>query len=317
MKARTPYSRRAVGAVIHDGYFWIYGGFGVTGTVNPWDIGADLWRFGGDCWEMMNPEGPYPARYPSLCPGDGGFFMFGGCGYDGSGLTFMNELWFYDGRWHEVKPREGSKIPRGRYTAALAMKGDSLFVFGGHSQSRSGDKTYFGDLWMFDLHSSTWQMVHGDQGGPGARYGFGWTMDSDGLFIFGGYDGIQDLGDLWRFDLNGLRWERLAESGPPCRYCPALGIVSNGIVLFGGRSKVNPRQNFSDTWAFNGDWRLFDQEEGLSPGYHAKSGYASDGNGMWIFGGEGPQGHLSDLWLYRDGHWNEVHGRRKDDPSLW
>ena len=312
----TPRSRRAVGAAMIGGEFWIYGGFGVGGTTRPDDIGSDLWRFGNG-WEIVSERGPYPARYPSLCAAPGGFYMFGGCGHNGRYSTFLNGLWAYDGAWKPVDTAGGT-LPEGRYTSALALKGRNLIMFGGHSQTPDGDKSFYGDLWLFDLELRVWAKAHGHGQGPGRRYGFGWAADADRLYIFGGYDGTRDLGDLWVLDLSSLFWEKVPQAGPEPRYCPALGMVGGVVVLFGGRSKVDPRHNLSDTWIYRDGWRRFIPPGGEpEPGYHAKPAYASDGKSMWMFAGEGPQGHVSDLWTFGPAGWRKVHGNRKDDPVLW
>ena len=320
--AVIPHSRRAAGAACLGGEFWIYAGFGATGTVAATDVSSGLWRFGGDGWERMG-QGPLAARYPSLASGPGeddGFVMFGGCGSGQAGMTFENRVWRYQsGDWRELTPPTGP-APQGRYTSLLAWRGGRVVMFGGHSQTPAREKTFYGDLWTLDPDARRWDMVHGPERGPGPRYGFGWAVAGSSAFLFGGYDGERDRGDLWTLDLDTLAWTLLADEGlVPDRYCPALGVVQKdaagkGVVLFGGRSKVRPKLNFSDTWVFgDGAWRSGPG----GPGYHAKPAYASDGRNLWLFGGEGPRGHLSDLWRFNGEAWEMMHGCRDDDPILW
>ena len=314
-KGIFPHSRRAVGTVVNCG-FWIYGGFGLNGSTKPDDIGSDLWQY-QNRWRKIPGPGPYAARYVSLCAISNGFYMFGGCGFNGSRITFYNELWFYNGKWKQIVISKGD-MPEGRYTCALASIGNQLIMFGGQSQTPNGEKQFFGDLWKFDFIERIWNKIHGDEIGPGKRYGFGWSSHRNHLYIFGGYDGRNDLGDLWDLNLETFTWEKLAHDGPEPRYCPAMGSVNDSLILFGGRSKVNPKLNFSDTWIFRDGWKYCKYEnEDMSPGYHAKPGYASDGKAMWIFGGEGPNGHISDLWKFDRSGWRRLHGNREDDPILW
>ena len=311
-----PHSRRAVAGLCAGGGFVICGGFGARGVVGPAEVTAEMWRY-DDGWTALAPA-PYAARYPSLCAdGRGGFYLFGGCGYDGKGTTFLNALYRHDGGWERIDPAAGP-IPEGRYTSLMARSGDGLLIFGGNSQRQDRThKMFYPDLWRFDLVSRRWERLHGARSGPGPRYGFGWCVDAGAAYLFGGYDGERDRGDLWRLDLADASWTHLADegAGPEPRYCPALGSVDGALVLFGGRSKVRPKDNFSDTWVFDGDWSR--HEGGPAPGYHAKAACASDGCRMWLFGGEGPSGHVSDLWTYDAQGWRRKHEARRDDPILW
>lgn len=305
-----PGARRAVGAVWLESGFLIHGGFGRGGQVAPDAVFADLWQW-QQGWSILAEDGPPPARYPSLCAdGSGGFWRFGGCGYGDGGPTFIDTLWHWDAGWKQVEV-VGDQ-PAGRYTSALVRHGGDLMVFGGFGQSDAGDKVFHGDLWRFT--DGRWEQLHGPETGPGPRYGFGWTADATGLCVFGGYDGSADLADLWSLDLATLRWTLLAEAGPAPRYCPALGFAAGSLVLSGGRSKTDSRANYSDTWRFDGAWHQLDLD---GPGYHAKAAVASGTDALWLFGGEGPRGHVSDTWMFDGDAWTCLEPASDDDPILW
>ena len=311
--ARCPGSRRACGAAWWNGALHILGGFGVRGSVAPDDVGADLWCYENG-WRALAPFGPPASRYPALCAGPDALYLFGGCGSDANGLLFFNDLWRYDDAWQSIEPVSDSR-PDGRYTAALAAHDNRLVVCGGHAQAPDGStKTYFDDLWAFDLVARRWWSLEPRGVGPGPRYGFGWVAGEDALHVFGGFDGERDRGDLWTLDLDTATWRLRAAEGPAPRYCPALGLIDGQLVLFGGRSKTDPKRNFSDTWIFDGAWRPV---EGSSPGYHAKPGYASGGGGLWLYGGEGSCGHVSDLWYFDGATWHCLEAAGKDDPVFW
>jgi hypothetical protein len=299
---------------MHGGAFHVMGGFGVDGTVDPGDLGCDLWRF-DQGWRLVCDHGPPSARFPSLCAGAEGLYMFGGCGHDGDRVVFRDQIWRFDGDWSPVAVAEGPR-PAARYSAAMAAIPGALVVFGGYGLDANGAKLFFGDLWVFDISRARWRRLRDDVAGPDRRYGFGWTATARNLYVFGGFDGLRDRADLWALDLDGFAWRRLDSggTGPAARYCPALGVVDGALVLFGGRSKTRPKLNFSDTWLFDDGWR---RDLGPGPGYHAKAGAASDGAALWLFGGEGPHGHLSDLWRYDDRGWHCPQRARGDDPILW
>ena len=106
------------------------------------------------------------------------------------------------------------------------------------------------------------------------------------------------------------------DDSPNARYCSSLGFINKDIILFGGRSKINSKLNFDDTWKYNSKWTKL--KNNISPFYHAKTAYSSDGNNMYIFSGEGPNGHVSDLWMYnKQNKWNQLLECKEDDPILW
>lgn len=319
----SPSARRSASACFHLGGFHIYGGFGAAGAVNPDAVFADLWRFSDGGWMLIAKALGPGARYPTIFSSGDSLWRYGGCGWDGSRVTFESGVGRLDvqaAQWCELSLDPNAPRPPGRYTAAGALFGDALFVFGGHSQKANGAKINFGDLWR--LCDGRWTRMHGPESGPGANYGFGWCTHEDGLYVATGYDGGAERADLWRLDLKStaagaVRWDKLASAGPPPRYCPAFGMTSAGLALFGGRRKTDPKCNYSDTWIFDlADlrWRRF---AGAGPIYHAKPAYASDGMQLMLFGGEGPRGHLSDLWSFDGARWSQLHKGRRDDPILW
>jgi len=306
-----PGPRRAVAAVVWQGRFHIHAGFGIGSNIGTDAVRNDLWVWDAN-WRRIAETGPPAARYPSLVVIDReNLVRFGGCIASPEGVAFSNAVWRYKETWRQEKTK--GQAPSPRYTSAVAGFSGDLYVFGGCGQSvdKNTKFSYFGDLWRLRDHH--WELIHDHASGPGPRYGFGWVADQGRLHIFGGFDGTQDLADYWVLDLASLKWSQL-EGGPPGRYCPAMGVVRSSPVLFGGRSKTNSKLNFDDTWVFDGKWRALDIE---GPGYHAKSGYASDATCLWIFGGEGPRGHLSDLWQFDGETWACVAPGSGDDPVLW
>ena len=259
---------------------------------------------------MLADTGPPGVRFPSLSPdGTGGFLRFGGCGFSAGAVDFADTLWRWDGRWSRIPAGEVGPAPR--YTSAFVRRGSAFYLFGGNSQASDRRNTYYGDLWV--LEDGRWRLVHDEGLGPGPRYGFGWVRCDDILYVFGGFDGEVDRNDLWALDLTSLSWTEMP-AGPKARYCPALGVHEGRLVLFGGRSKTNPKVNLSDTWIFCDDWEEWD---GPSPGYHAKSAFATCPDGLWIYGGEGLRGHVSDTWRFGVDGWSCLDAGIDGDPVLW
>ena len=324
--AALPSARRsAAGILRHDG-FYMLGGFGSAGSVRPDDVSADLWRFSEGNWTRLIADAGEPARYPSLTAFQGRLFRFGGCGWRDGQITFTNTVWELDdqaGRWRALAVADGSPTPAGRYTSAFVALPEGFFVFGGTSQAPDRTNFYYGDLWRFEPGSEAgrWTVLRDGGDGPGPLYGFGWACSETHLYLFGGYDGAADSSAFWSLDLLALRagdvrWAQLPD-GPPARYCPALGIVGGDVVVFGGRSKTNSKLNHDDTWCFDLQAEAWRRADGGGPGYHAKSAYGSDGTRLFVFGGEGPRGHVSDLWAFGRAGWSCLTPPSPDDPALW
>lgn len=316
--ALPPPARRSASGVIDAGRFTVLGGFGRGPSVTPRDVSDEVWSFDPRTghWHQAAVPAPQATRMPSLLASDDGLIMFGGCGTDGDAPTFENALWRRrpGASWQAVDAAPSTRPP-GRYAAAIAPADDGFVIFGGYRREPGQPHVFLGDLWRWS-GTGGWREITTGSPAPGPRYGFGWVAAPDGLLIFGGYDGTQDLSDAWRFDVGAERWEPLP-GGPPARYCPALGHTDEGLVLFGGRSKTDSRLNFDDTWVLAPGAPTWTRCESSGPGYHAKAAYASDGRGLWIHGGEGPMGHVSDLWHRTAGRWERRSPARDDDPRMW
>ena len=317
-----PTARRSAAAVLRDGEFWMIGGFGVGGTTRPDDISAAIWIYRDGHWRRDPNDAAPAARYPGIVLANEALWRFGGCGWDGSSITFLNDVSVYRSRdegWLSAPTVPDADQPQERYANAMAAAGDGFVVFGGYSQHPDGSAAYLGDLWHFS--ADRWSKLHDTGPGPGARYAFGWCTSSDSLYLFGGFDGNEEKSDLWKLDLSAaaqgtVSWTQLP-SPERARYCPAMGATEAGLVLFGGRSKLRPRDNYDDTWIFDlseEKWRPFD---GASPPYHAKPACASDGSAMLMFGGEGRHGHVSDLWRFDGSGWRQLEAPSADDPIQW
>jgi N-acetylneuraminic acid mutarotase len=153
---------------------------------------------------------------------------------------------------------------------------------------------------------------------------------ASGVVLFGGFSD-RDLDDAWLLDADG-RWHELGVGSerPAARYYGAAGARENELLVFGGRSRARPKENHNDLWTLDpvaADWSLrmpdrtphrYDGSAGY-PGYHAKSATAVIDGALYIWGGEGRSGHVSDLWRldFESLEWELLQAARDDDPALW
>lgn len=172
------------------GNFWMLGGYGfATGPAA--DIMSDLWKYNPatNQWAFINgastnasqgvygtmgvaaPANKPGARYGSSAwsDGQGGFWLFGGYGFDASNTTpyFMNDLWKYDVAGNLWKWVKGSSA------------GNQFGTYGT-------------------------QNVAANINIPGSRgFSSSWKDGSNNLWLFGGTgNGISaygDLNDTWKF----------------------------------------------------------------------------------------------------------------------
>jgi hypothetical protein len=97
--------------------------------------------------------------------------------------------------------------------------------------------------------STTWKRIwdtSADGNIPSPRGGHACSFDAarGTLYLFGGWDGNQDLGDFWAYSIPAARWTRLsanaaAEGGPSARSCgSAIFDQKTGDIFFLGRYVV-------------------------------------------------------------------------------
>ena len=199
------------------------------------------------------------ARYDasSWTDSSGDFWLFGGIGYDSSGVTgYLNDLWRYSpstglwtwvgggnlanasGLYGTLGTAAAGNVPGARQAASSWIDSSgNLWLFGGVGYDSSGAVADLNDLWQYSPSTGLWTWVGGGNlanasglygtlgtaaagNVPGARYSASSWMDASGnLWLFGGagYDSTGAVGNL-----NDL-W----------RYAPSTGQwtwVSGGMV---------------------------------------------------------------------------------------
>lgn len=285
------------------GNFWLFGGnvFGPGGTSNP----NDLWEFSSSTGEWTFMGGRTDA-----------------CVQSGTTCTYA---------WPGVYGTEGvagaGNLPGGRQLAvSWTDSAGNFWLFGGIGFD-STPATPFGrlgplnDLWKYSPTSKEWTWISGssvlvaqDSNGdygqtgvygtqgvasannvPGGRYGsVSWLDHSGNLWLFGGYGYASastsgTLNDLWEFNLTNMEWTWVSGANT---------IGANGVYGTQGTPSSSS-----------------------VPG--ARSGAVSwtDGGGnLWLFGGSGTNGALSDIWKFDSTakQWTWVSGSSTPNaPAVW
>ena len=156
--------------------------------------------------------------------------------------------------------------------------GKRLVVFGG------GDgPVYCDDVWVLDTVNYRWSKpaVVGGGGGPSKRRAHTACLWRNGVYIFGGGDGVRALNDVWRLDVselasNKVSWKLISpSSGAKDDIAPA--VPSKTSKTRGGKPAPDPH---------------------LKPkprGYHTAN---IVGSKLIVFGGSDGDSCFSDVWLF-------------------
>ena len=357
MKPRLPshvpfVAQRSMTAAWVGEEIYVYGGVGKSRSESILDVSSDLWAFDPvrGAWRDIPHAQPWPS--PRRCPGVvvdahqilswGGSGLTGTSG-DGTKHTFDNDFWSFDTiqqTWRPLPQRAADSplgIPAPRYFPVMEKAPTGLVLFGGYGED-AGVQHYFSDTWILQEEGWSDLTATKNQGSsedvePSRRYGAASAIVDGSILMFGGFGGTRDLGDVWRFDPVHFSWTRLwagvEEDGPAPRYSPAIAAFEGYLVIFGGRSRLSPKLNYSDLWTFDiercrwqsitghaehSNYRLADV-----PAYHAKTAYCTGDSGLWILGGEGSEGHVSDFWRLDlpTMNWELIQSARPDDPIFW
>jgi hypothetical protein len=99
-----------------------------------------------------------------------------------------------------------------------------------------------------------------------------------------------------------------AVAGPLTRENPAVGVLGEDVVVFGGASSGTfGGGNLNDTWVWRGaSWTQ--QQVGVAPSARENAAFAAQGSGLVLFGGQaagGGAGGLGDTWVWDGAAWTQ------------
>ena len=120
-----PPGRSAHAAVSLAGRFFVHGGFTEDGAF------GDLWEFGADSWEQLEPTGYAPAArsgHSCVALDDDQFLLFGGVGGDGQAYSDLHVYTASSNCWRVI---EASAPPLPRYNHRAVMVRGAMVLTGG------------------------------------------------------------------------------------------------------------------------------------------------------------------------------------------
>ncbi|RYO82284.1 hypothetical protein DL762_006695 [Monosporascus cannonballus] len=282
-----------------------------------------------------------PLRAHTTTPVGSSVFVFGGC----DSRACFNELYVLDAdSWHWSAPRVFGDVPVPlRAMTCTAISNKRLVVFGG------GDgPAYYNDVYVLDTVNFRWHRPRivaasspssgtgggGGSGGGGTGGGGGVSVPSprrahtacfyrNGIYVFGGGDGVRALNDIWRLDVSDphkMSWKLISgpspssssssPSGsgsgspsdgrvPKARGYHTANMVGSKLIIYGGS---DGGECFGDVWVYDVEARLWRSVQtpsaGGGPSYRRLSHTSTlVGSYLFVVGGHDGSEYSNDVLL--------------------
>lgn len=240
-------------------------------------------------------------------------YVFGGCDLN----TCFNAMHVFDAdsmSWS--KPEVYGKIPPPLRAMTCTAVRNKLVIFGG------GDgPVYYNDVYVFDTTTSKYTRAEIAPGPtPCPRRAHTACLYKNGIYVFGGGDGVRALNDVWRLDvtdLSKLSWKLIsppsvpsssavsarsntkgstaAESiKPQARGYHTANMVGSKLIVYGGSDGDDC---FKDVWVFDVEtalWRMVDIKKSYSRLSHTATVI---GSYLFVIGGHDGVQYSSEVLL--------------------
>lgn len=195
---------------------------GLTGSAGS-PCTDELWKFEGDAWKLVETgEGPCKRMYAAAAMLEDSFCLFGGWdpGAKGSGGTFLDDVWTYDGEcWKYVGKMP---FPVSRHSACALVDAVLLLTYRG--------------LLKFDGETCQEQTTTGNA--PDGLSMCAMMKVGSNILVFGGSTKTQELSNkLYLLDTKTWEWKVVMSVGatpPPMASASGTGIDDSTAVIFGG-----------------------------------------------------------------------------------
>lgn len=190
-------------------------------------------------------------------------YVFGGC----DSRACFNELYVFDAdAFYWSRPHVVGDIPVPLRAMTCTAVNKKLVVFGG------GDgPAYYNDVYVLDTTNFRWSRprIVGDRV-PSKRRAHTACLYKNGIYVFGGGDGVRALNDIWRLDVSDvtkMSWrlvssperDKPSPSGrdvrPKARGYHTANMVGSKLIIYGGS---DGGECFNDVWVYDVDtqaWR--------------------------------------------------------------
>jgi len=103
--------------------------------------------------------------------------------------------------WEKVECKPGSFVPCQRSLHSAAVRGESLYIFGGYDGT-----SRVNDFYEYQFKSMLWKSVPVRGPSPSPRDRHVSVVWSDKFYVFGGFDGANRVNDFYEFNFDSLEW---------------------------------------------------------------------------------------------------------------
>lgn len=199
------------------------------------------------------PRPPIRAHATTLIGSN--IYVFGGC----DSRACFNDLYVLDAdTFYWSRPHVFGDVPSPLRAMTCTAVGKKLIVFGG------GDgPAYYNDVYVLDTVNFRWSKprIIGDKI-PSKRRAHTACLYKNGIYMFGGGDGIRALNDIWRLDvsdMNKMSWRLVSGGGdktsagepkPKPRGYHTTNVVGGKLIIYGGS---DGGKCFDDVWVYDID----------------------------------------------------------------
>ncbi|KAI2603802.1 galactose oxidase [Hypoxylon fragiforme] len=234
-------------------------------------------------------------------------YVFGGC----DSRACFNELYVLDAdSFHWSSPHVSGDIPVPLRAMTCTAVGKKLVVFGG------GDgPAYYNDVYVLDTVNFRWHRprIVGDRV-PSARRAHTACLYKNGIYMFGGGDGVRALNDIWRLDVTDVHkmsWKLVSgpsapsssgsgstpvkdTSRPKARGYHTANMVGSKLIIYGGS---DGGECFNDVWVYDVDTHVW--KTVLIPVTFRRLSHTSTivGSYLFIIGGHDGNEYSNDVLL--------------------
>ncbi|KAL3958761.1 hypothetical protein ACCO45_006923 [Purpureocillium lilacinum] len=181
-------------------------------------------------------------------------YVFGGC----DSRTCFNSMYMLDAdSFSWSVPHMVGDIPVPLRAMTCTAVGKKLVVFGG------GDgPAYYNEVYVLDTVNFRWTKprIVGDRV-PSKRRAHTACLYKNGIYVFGGGDGVRALNDIWRLDVSDptkMSWKLISgaektapgikDVRPRARGYHTANMVGSKLIIFGGS---DGGECFDDVWVYD------------------------------------------------------------------
>ncbi|XP_050225145.1 uncharacterized protein LOC126674699 isoform X2 [Mercurialis annua] len=209
-------------------------------------------------------------------------------------------------RWERLEQEASSRSSNGPgkrwgHTCNSVKGGRFLYVFGGYGK----DNCQTNHVHVFDTATQIWSqpVIRGTP--PTPRDSHSCTTIGDGLYVFGGTDGMRPLKDLHILDTVSHTWisPAVRGDGPEPREGHSAALVGKRLFVFGGCGKSSNNSDevyYNDLYILNTETFVWKQAttSGIPPSVRDSHTCSSWKNKIIVIGGEdGHDYYLSDVHI--------------------